>query len=288
MSFKHSARVWQVELCTRDKAVLAALADSANLRGECWPKVSCLAQKTGLSRASIQRALSSLIEDGWIARQFRFRESCQISSRYTLNLGVPRQPCLEFPQPHAEAPRGLTLRPPPPHAEAPRASQRGTESIIESVIEPKGEQPPPFPSQIPQLIREQNAAILKVRASFKEGVISEQEATVRLSALYARLAEWETIKFGCAQTQARPLVITSVKSGARGAHPSESGTERGISVEECKRLAAAMKRAVGSYLEPPSKREVSPSTCSAGSNRNLSSHQSGMVYGTVPRIEDVR
>ena len=49
-----------------ERLLLLALADYAGDDGECWPAVSSLARKTGLSVRGVQQSLRRLEADGWL------------------------------------------------------------------------------------------------------------------------------------------------------------------------------------------------------------------------------
>lgn len=66
MSFKASMQAWKVRTTPRNKLVLLALADHANDEYTCFPSVRHLAEKTNLSRSSIQRAIKSLGKECFI------------------------------------------------------------------------------------------------------------------------------------------------------------------------------------------------------------------------------
>lgn len=75
------------DLKVASKAVLIALADNADEDHSCWPRVSTIMHKTGLtSRRSVAAALSVLTALGLVAVQYRYGDR----SRYILAVG--RQP----------------------------------------------------------------------------------------------------------------------------------------------------------------------------------------------------
>ena len=59
----------------------------ASETGECWPRVSTLAEVIGCSERTAKRALRKLEAEGWIIRQRRYRKGGgQRSSLYRLNM----------------------------------------------------------------------------------------------------------------------------------------------------------------------------------------------------------
>lgn len=54
------AKCWPLEMPTAQKFVLISLADQANDEGVCWPSVGSVIKRTGLSEASVRRAIKSL------------------------------------------------------------------------------------------------------------------------------------------------------------------------------------------------------------------------------------
>ncbi len=233
MSYTSSDAAWKLKIKSPvNKFVLLALAKIANANnGElCFPSVDTLSRMTGFCRRTVVTALDSLKKAKLISVQQRWDDSRQLTNSYSLHLnpgGVQEMhPGVQEMHPggcNSCTPRGAG------DAHINGYSLNGGEEKA---------QPPPFLSQIPHLIREQNAAIRKVKAWFREGTISEQEANVRLRALYSKLFEWETLKFGCPQTQPSPLISASAKPKPEAA---------GMSLEECKQLMVEMKRAIGSH-----------------------------------------
>lgn len=67
--FAHMA--WAMKLPIKDphaKWLLVTLCDFTNQDGKCWPSQSLLQERTALSKATINRRLKSLEEDGYIVR----------------------------------------------------------------------------------------------------------------------------------------------------------------------------------------------------------------------------
>lgn len=75
MSVKALTWAFDQPISATDKVVLLALADHANDLGECWPSVSLLMQRACVGERTVQRALQSLEESGFIVRERRRREN---------------------------------------------------------------------------------------------------------------------------------------------------------------------------------------------------------------------
>jgi hypothetical protein len=79
------------------KFVLTVLGDAANEQGVCWPRISTIANKVGVSPRTVQRAVQRLVERGLITVEQRYRNDGSCSSNlYRLHLD-----------------RGVSLSPPP-------------------------------------------------------------------------------------------------------------------------------------------------------------------------------
>lgn len=87
MSVKALTWAFDQPISATDKVVLLALADHANDRGECWPSVSLLMQRAYVGERTVQRALQSLENGGFIIRERRQRENgSDTSNLYRLML----------------------------------------------------------------------------------------------------------------------------------------------------------------------------------------------------------
>ena len=62
--------------------VLATHAD--RITGQCWVSKATMQRATGLSRATVTRAITELVDSGWVKREPRFREGHQTTNLYTL------------------------------------------------------------------------------------------------------------------------------------------------------------------------------------------------------------
>ena len=63
------------ELTPRAKTVCMYLHDRANREGESWYAINTIAKELCLSRSSVKRAMSELIQRGKIEKRARFREN---------------------------------------------------------------------------------------------------------------------------------------------------------------------------------------------------------------------
>jgi hypothetical protein len=98
------------------RLVAVVLADHVNDETRyCYPSVTTLQRRTGLSRASIFRALTDLEVHAVIERVPRFVDNRQTTSGYLWNLlpDLPGGVSHRDPRPsQPETPGGLTVRPP--------------------------------------------------------------------------------------------------------------------------------------------------------------------------------
>ena len=79
---------WQQSLSPNLKLILMALSDAADDDGICWPSVSMLAKKCNVSTRTVRRGLQSLIENGLLVSEPRYRnDGSNSSNRYRLQLG---------------------------------------------------------------------------------------------------------------------------------------------------------------------------------------------------------
>jgi len=78
---------WQQDLRPTPKLILMALADAADDQGVCWPSVSTVAAKCRVSDRTVRRIMCTLVTQGLLVSDQRYREdgSCS-SNRYRLLL----------------------------------------------------------------------------------------------------------------------------------------------------------------------------------------------------------
>ena len=130
MSVKIMAQVWTIPMTPTQKLVLLALADNCNDRGECYPSITNICEKSGLSDRGVQKAISELENMGFLMRSMRHGRS----TLYTLTPERGSPPNDVHPEPHSPTPeRGS---PPPPNVVHPTPEPRSPRTINEPSIEP--------------------------------------------------------------------------------------------------------------------------------------------------------
>lgn len=85
--FEYMDRVFSSELRPRARLVLQVLVLHCNKEGECFPSIKTIATKCGYGISTVKRALSELVEAGYIKKQARFdkrKNGGQTSNLYTL------------------------------------------------------------------------------------------------------------------------------------------------------------------------------------------------------------
>lgn len=94
MSVKAITWAFDRPVSATEKVVLLALADHADEHGMCWPSISLLVKRAHVGERTVQRALQSLEDGGFIARERRQRENgSDTSNLYLLNMdGSQRKP----------------------------------------------------------------------------------------------------------------------------------------------------------------------------------------------------
>lgn len=78
--------VWEDErLSTLEKAVYTALCTFASVEGRtCWPSTSAIAKRASCSDRSVNRALETLEEHGYLKITRRFKDNARIPSAYSI------------------------------------------------------------------------------------------------------------------------------------------------------------------------------------------------------------
>ena len=83
MSFFGS--IYSADLPHRAVAVYMYLRDRADAQGSCWPSIRTIGKELGLSRSTVKRALTDLVENGYLTKEHRYRENgSKSSSLYTI------------------------------------------------------------------------------------------------------------------------------------------------------------------------------------------------------------
>lgn len=112
------------------KAVLMALADYADAKGEAWPKLKTLAEITSMTERHVRRQIGVLEERGLLTREDRFRrDGGQTSNTYRLAIERPAATS-EPADKKVESPKG-----PPPKAPTVRG-RRTTKTAQGTPLEP--------------------------------------------------------------------------------------------------------------------------------------------------------
>lgn len=127
MSNKVLTACWELKLSLAQKLVLISLADQANDEGMCWPSVSSLIRRTGMSERSIRYSVKQLENLGFLKIKIRVGHS----SFYTITpTGARRAPARNAPASVA----------PPPAPDAPTPAPRAPPEVqgvhLESSVEP--------------------------------------------------------------------------------------------------------------------------------------------------------
>lgn len=104
--------VWSLDIGHTEKIVLLALADNANDEGDCYPAISTITRKCGLSERTVQSVINLLESDGMVSRHFR-------SGRSTLYRVTPANVAPpQMSPPASSAPTPAQIAPPPPQSTA--------------------------------------------------------------------------------------------------------------------------------------------------------------------------
>ena len=100
MSLAATSWAWSVDgLDPGPKLVLLRLADHAGADGQCWPSLETIAERTGLHRTTVLRALTALEQAGHITR---LRSRGGSSTRYLLAIGQVHHAPVVDPAPAPE------------------------------------------------------------------------------------------------------------------------------------------------------------------------------------------
>ena len=141
MSLTASEWALRQDLGPVPKFVLVVLADAADDKGVCWPRISTVANKVGVSRRTVQRAIQYLVQRGLVTVVPRNRDDGSSSSNlYRLmvggdvNLTSPRDKLTPPPD------RGVT---PPCH----RCHGEGVTGDTPLTTRRTVREPPPLPQE---------------------------------------------------------------------------------------------------------------------------------------------
>ena len=127
MSNKASGWAWEQPITPSQKLVLLSLADRSDEDGICWPGTRNVEKRTGLSRATVKRALAQLETIGAIERMSRYRDDgSQRSSLYTLAIGGDHSDTMSV---HTATQPGVTVI---PHETSIEPSKKPTTTTIKT------------------------------------------------------------------------------------------------------------------------------------------------------------
>lgn len=85
MHLGYFAAVYSEDLPHRAKAVYMYLKDRSNQDGQCYPAIGTIARELQLSRRTVERAITDLLQAGLLEKEQRWRENGGKSSLlYTL------------------------------------------------------------------------------------------------------------------------------------------------------------------------------------------------------------
>lgn len=84
MSFQAMAKAVEIKLPSHEKFVLIMLANYADENGKCWPSITTISRETGISTASVKRAIKKLCDRGIISRQRQNRGNIKSHNIYRL------------------------------------------------------------------------------------------------------------------------------------------------------------------------------------------------------------
>ena len=129
MSVRIMSVVWGIPMTPTQKLVLLALADNCNDMGECYPSISTICEKSGLSERGVQGAISEMEKMGLVNRFMRKGRS----TLYTITPAGYAPPQEVRPAPRAPAP--APDAPPPPHLMHPTPAPRAPITINEPSVE---------------------------------------------------------------------------------------------------------------------------------------------------------
>lgn len=184
MSIKAMNWAWgQQGMGAATKLALMALADNADDGGVCWPGKKYVANKTGLSDSTIQRAFrdlqtAALLE---VAPQFR-EDGGQTSNLYRLLLDTPPPSHHDAPPSHRD-PEGA----PPATPQEPPTNHQGTILVSPSPQEPT-ETPENWPDSYKTLkeIKSFTVPLEKYQEWLDRKGISENQAELTACAVKAK------------------------------------------------------------------------------------------------------
>ena len=147
------AREWVLcqDLAPVHKLVLVVLGDAADDQGLCWPRVSTVAEKVGVSTRTVQRALHYLVRRKMITVEPRMRSDGSSSSNlYRLRI---RESANLPPPPDRMTPHHDKLTPPPvfPVTHPRHRCQGEGDTRVTPLTERRTEREPPPRKPVPKV-----------------------------------------------------------------------------------------------------------------------------------------
>ncbi|WP_407545983.1 helix-turn-helix domain-containing protein [Vibrio parahaemolyticus] len=114
MSIKIQSYAWDIlAFKGNTKLVVLCLADFANDEGCCWPSLSTVARKSGVSVSTVKSIIKSLVEGGWLSRKSRSKigsdgRRVADSNLYTLNVDKLKKVAREHELEHDQTKSGCS------------------------------------------------------------------------------------------------------------------------------------------------------------------------------------
>lgn len=75
MQLGYFAEIYSEDLPHRAKAVYMYLKDRSNKDGQCYPAIGTIARELQLSRRTVERAITDLLQAGLLEKEQRWREN---------------------------------------------------------------------------------------------------------------------------------------------------------------------------------------------------------------------
>lgn len=130
MSIRVMTAVFDGDLAPMKRLIMLALADHADDEGKCFPSISRLCQRTGMSERAVQKNIGELIETGHIER--RMNEGRKGSNLYILTPAPDAPPHEVHPAPDAPNPRTTCTLTPAPRAPEPSKNHQEPSCVADA------------------------------------------------------------------------------------------------------------------------------------------------------------
>lgn len=69
------SKIYTADLPHRAKAVYMYLKDRSDKKGQCYPSIGTIAKDLHISRRTVERAISDLVQEGFLKKEQRWREN---------------------------------------------------------------------------------------------------------------------------------------------------------------------------------------------------------------------